>query len=115
MASLDSEIEGITSTLDDFNIISSISVFGKQTASMILAEIGDIHNFEDARKLVAFAGIDPGVFSSGRFTASLSRISKRGSRQLRHTIFLAAQCSIRGNINLTLRSFYEVSSAHDSI
>lgn len=107
MASLDSEIERITSTLDDFTIISSIPGVGKQTASMILAEIGDIHNFGNARKIVAFAGIDPGVFSSGRFTASSSRISKRGSRHLRHAIFLAAQCSIRGNINPTLRSFYE--------
>jgi hypothetical protein len=32
-------------------------------------KIGEIDRFNDAKKLVAFAGIDPSVYSSGKFTA----------------------------------------------
>ncbi|MCM3246809.1 IS110 family transposase, partial [Cytobacillus oceanisediminis] len=40
-------------------------------AATIISEIGEIDRFNDAKKLVAFAGVDPSVFSSGKFTASV--------------------------------------------
>ncbi|WP_255314241.1 transposase [Bacillus sp. FJAT-26390] len=51
---------------------------GTKIAATILAEIGEIDRF-DHKKLVAFAGIDPSVFSSGKFTATRNKITKRGS------------------------------------
>jgi Transposase IS116/IS110/IS902 family len=43
----------------------------------------------------AFAGVDPSVYSSGRFTASVNRITKRGSSRLRLALYMAVTCGIR--------------------
>ncbi|WP_429662508.1 transposase [Bacillus gobiensis] len=51
--------------------------------------------------------MDPTVFFSGRFTSHSNWITKRGSNQLRHAIFLAAQFGLRGNVNKRLRDFYD--------
>jgi hypothetical protein len=34
----------------------------------------------------------PGIFSSGKFTATNTRITKRGSKRLRRSLYLAVQC-----------------------
>lgn len=47
------------------------------------------------KKLVAFAGVDPSVFESGKFTATKNRITKRGSSRLRHALYMAVRCAIR--------------------
>jgi hypothetical protein len=43
-----------------------------------LAEIEEIDRFDHAKKLVAFAGVDPSVFSSGKFTATINKITIPG-------------------------------------
>lgn len=67
---------------------------GEKIAATIISEIGEIERFNHPKKLVAFAGIDPSVYSSGRFTASINRITKRGSSSLRQVLFMAVQCGI---------------------
>ncbi len=44
---------------------------------------------------MAFAGVDPSVFESGKFSATKNRITKRGSSRLRHALFMAVRCAIR--------------------
>jgi transposase len=56
---------------------------------------------------VAFAGVDPRVFESGKFTATINRISKRGSSRLRHTLFVAVLCSLRKSGSQRLKTFYD--------
>ncbi len=51
--------------------------------------------FDNPKKLVAFAGIDPSIFESGRFKGTVNRITKRGSRRLRHALFMAVRSAIR--------------------
>lgn len=63
---------------------------GKVLGAVILSEIGDISRFSEAKKLVAFVGIDPSVHQSGEFSGTQSSISKRGSPHLRRAIWLAA-------------------------
>ncbi|WP_371861792.1 transposase [Brevibacillus agri] len=46
-----------------------------------------------------FAGLDPSVYSSGEFTASDNRMTKRGSKRLRRATYLAVVCGLRGGIN----------------
>ncbi|TDL57052.1 hypothetical protein E2R60_00535 [Paenibacillus dendritiformis] len=36
---------------------------------------------------VAMAGLDPSVLSSGKFTASENKMTKRGSKRLRRTAY----------------------------
>ncbi|EIJ78304.1 transposase IS116/IS110/IS902 family protein [Bacillus methanolicus PB1] len=68
---------------------------GEKIAATIISEIGEIERFNHPKKLVAFAGIDPSVYASGRFTASINRITKRGSSRLRHALYMAVRCGIR--------------------
>lgn len=68
---------------------------GEKLAATLVAELGDIQQFENPKQLVAYAGLDPGVFSSEKFTSSSNRITKRGSKRLRRALFLSVQCSLR--------------------
>jgi len=92
-----------SSMLEDFEIITSIAGISKGTATTFLAEIGCIGNFASHKKLIAFAGIDPTVYQSGKFEGS-SRISKRGNRHLRRVIWLMTTHVIEHNT--TFRAYY---------
>lgn len=74
-------------------------------APIILAEIGDIKNFDAPSKLVAFAGIDPSSNQSGNRNSVNEKISKRGSPYLRHALFTAAFIAMNNDSHL--RNFYD--------
>jgi len=80
----------------DLEIITSINGIADITATAFLAEIGKIGNFPSVKNLVAFAGIDPSVYRSGKYEGS-SRISKRGNRHLRRVIWLMTVRVIQHN------------------
>uniref|UniRef100_UPI0005A780BF IS110 family transposase n=1 Tax=Paucisalibacillus sp. EB02 TaxID=1347087 RepID=UPI0005A780BF len=80
--------------------------------------IGEIDLFDNPKKLVAFAGMDPRVYESGRFKGTVNRITKRGSSRLRHALFMAVRSGIRDSRkqkttdeiiprNKKLRAFYD--------
>ncbi len=60
--------------------------------------------------MVAFAGLDPSVFQSGKFKASHNKISKRGSTYLRHALYQATVAGVSnrvgGPVNKVLSTFY---------
>lgn len=56
----------------------------------ILSEIGDIQRFPSSRPLIAYAGLDPKVRQSGTTLNRNTRLTKRGSPELRRSLFLAA-------------------------
>ncbi|WP_374020962.1 transposase [Paenibacillus thiaminolyticus] len=41
-----------------------------------MAKIGDASQLSHSKQIVAKAGLDPGVFSSGKFTASENKMTK---------------------------------------
>lgn len=47
-----------------------------------------MRRFAHKGSLTAFAGVDPGVNQSGTYEASSARSTKRGSPQLRKTLFI---------------------------
>jgi len=75
-------------------------------AGIILGEIGNIHRFSDYSKLLAYAGLDPIIRQSGKFNASRTRMSKRGSRTLRYSLIYAAHNIVKNNE--TFRTYYEL-------
>ena len=75
-------------------------------AGMILGEIGDIHRFPDHSKLLAFAGLDPIIRQSGKFSACHTRMSKRGSRVLRYALIYSAHNVVKNNE--TFRKYYDL-------
>jgi transposase len=95
LSNIADEIDALASEIEEYEILQSIPGVGEKIAATIISEIGEIDRFNDAKKLVAFAGIDPSVYSSGKFTASVNRITKRGSCRLRHALYMAVQSGIR--------------------
>jgi len=82
--------------IQELEIITSIDGIDTTTGAAFLAEVGNISNFPSHKSLIAFAGIDPSVFQSGKFEGT-SRISKRGNRHLRRVIYLMTVNVIRVN------------------
>ena len=78
-----------------FPLLVSIPGVGELTAATILGEIGDISRFPTVKQLIAYAGLDPSVFQSGKYKATNNKISKRGSTYLRRAMYLAAAAGIR--------------------
>ena len=95
LSRLESEIDALAKEIEEYNIIKSIPGIGEKIAATIISEIGEIDRFNHPKKLVAFAGVDPSVFESGKFRATQNRITKRGSSRLRHALYMAVRCAIR--------------------
>ncbi|WP_253947881.1 IS110 family transposase [Paenibacillus ehimensis] len=91
LSQLEKQMDEIASALPEVELMKSIPGIGDKLAAAIVAEIGDVKQFQSAKQLVAFAGLDPSIFSSGKFTATSSRITKRGSKRLRRSLYLAVQ------------------------
>lgn len=85
--------------------ITTIPGIGPVTGAAILGEIGNIERFDSVEKLVAYAGIDPTVYQTGQFQASVAHMSKRGSPYLRHALWLAATVAVR--FDPELQAYYE--------
>jgi transposase len=63
-------------------------------AMTVLAAIGDISRFENARQLVGYAGLGAGVHDSGK-THKEKKITKKGRRELRWAMVEAAWRAVR--------------------
>jgi transposase len=81
---LDKKIKELVLDLD--TPILNIPGISYISAAIILAEIGDINSFDSPAKLLAFAGLEPSIHQSGKFTATHARMVKRGSKYLRWVI-----------------------------
>jgi transposase len=90
--------------MDDLEIITSVEGISSGTGTTFLAEIGKIENYETHKHLIAYAGIDPSVYQSGKYEGK-SRISKRGNRHLRRVLWLMTVGVILNNKNF--RAYYQ--------
>jgi transposase len=74
----------------DAEILCSMKGIGENTALNFLVEMGgDIGMYENDKKLIAAAGLDPSTYQSGKYEGK-SKISKRGNRHLRRVIWIMA-------------------------
>ena len=89
IAVIEEKIEHIMRQLD--SPMTTIPGISTQTAAVIYAEIGDFSKFSSAEKILAFAGMEPSIYQSGEYTSAHGRMVKRGSKYLRHMLFLAAE------------------------
>lgn len=71
--------------------ILSVPGISYTLGSIILAEIGDVNRFQTPSQLLAFAGLDPSTYESGKFKATNTRMVKRGSPYLRWALLEAAR------------------------
>lgn len=67
--------------------ILTIPGISYRMGAMILSEIGDFSKFDSPDKILAFSGLSPSTYQSGKLDSSHSHMEKRGSRYLRYALF----------------------------
>ena len=107
LTALEKQIGALAEMIPACQQVQTIPGIGKKIAATIIAEIGEIDRFSHPKKLAAFAGVDPRVFASGKFTATFNKITKRGSSTLRHALFMAVLCGLRKTGSQRLKAFYD--------
>lgn len=93
---LDSEIKEIEAEIkrimDEINSpILTIPGISYRMGAMIIAEIGDFSRFDSPDKILAYAGVSPSTYQSGKLESCYSHMEKRGSRYLRYALINAAK------------------------
>ena len=81
------EMDRLSSQLPEYEVVQSIYGVGPVFGAQLMAEIGDISRFDSKKALIGFAGIDPPPNQSGSVDVKSRSISKRGSAELRKTLF----------------------------
>jgi transposase len=71
------------------SLLTTITGIGKEAAIVLEAYIGDVNRFPDAKKMVAYFGMNPVVNQSGKVTQRASYLEKKGSGVVRHKLFMA--------------------------
>ena len=78
-------------------LLESIPGIGVATISRLLAFVGDVHRFSDAKALAAFVGLNPTVHQSGSSVRGKSRLSKKGNATIRKALYMPAIVARRYN------------------
>lgn len=83
------------SKLPEYPIVMEMKGVGPSLGPQLISEIGDVTRFHSKGALTAFAGVDPGVNESGTYTQKSVSTSKRGSADLRKTLFQVMDALIK--------------------
>jgi len=80
------------------SLLTTIKGISIETAIILEAYIGDVNRFSNAKKIVAFFGMNPTVNKSGKSKNRKSYLQKKGSGIIRHKLFMAMLNIIRHKI-----------------
>jgi len=80
-------------------LLMTIPGIGYYSAHLILSEIGDINRFSRPKKLISYAGLNPGVSQSGKHFHNLP-ITKQGNVWLRWVLIQDAPHAVRSDARL---------------
>lgn len=90
-------IKEIASTFEVYELLITMTGCGPLTAATVIAETGNINRFRSADRYVSYSGTSPRNKRSGTSVESMGKISKKGSRYLRHAIYMIAEFARRHN------------------
>lgn len=87
------EVEAeIKKIMDELNpACLSIPGLGYNMGAMIVSEIGDFEKFSSPDKVLAYSGMSPTTYQSGKINNCYAHMEKRGSRYLRYALYYAAR------------------------
>lgn len=93
---IDAEINEIETALKQImdqiaSPILTIPGISYRMGAMILAEIGDFSRFTSPDKILAYAGLSPSTYQSGKLDNAYAHMEKRGSRYLRYALYNATK------------------------
>lgn len=105
------QITEIDKKIEEFSLktnspIFSIPGISHFSGTSILAELGDISNYSNARKIIKAAGVAPYHYESSQFTAQHTAITKKGSKYLRKTLYQIILPVIR--YNPVFKEYYQL-------
>ena len=89
---LEAEMEKLVQQhyLQSYQALRSIPGIGPKTAAMLIAITANFTKFSDYRQLVAYVGLNPGIFESGTSVKGRGHISKMGTARLRKLLYLCS-------------------------
>lgn len=76
-------------------LILTIPGVGHKLGAQIVSEIGDVRRFHSAAAIVKYAGINPSISQSGKFSSDENHITKQGSPYLRRALYMAAMAQLK--------------------
>lgn len=94
IATLDRQFNELAKQSEPARRLMTIRGIGPITALVIVAAIGDGHDFKNGRQFAAWLGLTPRQYSSGGKT-KLGRITKRGDRYIRTLLILGARAVLQ--------------------
>ena len=108
---IEEQLTEIDKKIEEFSIqnnspILSIPGISHFSGTSILAELGDISNYSNARKIIKAAGVAPYHYESSQFTAQHTAITKKGSKYLRKTLYQIILPVIR--YNPVFKEYYQL-------
>ena len=80
-----------------YNRLVQIPGVARKTASVIIGFFGEFENFETAKQVVSFVGLNPNPRMSGKSVRLGSSISKRGNPLIRKMLYMSALTAMRYN------------------
>jgi len=86
------------------DLLTSIPGIGDWSAAQILSELPTVEQFDNAKEVVAYAGLNPAHHQSGSSVKGYTAISKIGNARLRRALYMPALVGNRHNP--ILKSFY---------
>lgn len=103
------ELAGIGNDNTDVKLLMTIPGIDFYGALGILGEVGDIHRFDDKKKLYSYAGLVPKADNSGEMQSKHRRV-KRGNRVLKYFLCCAVYGALRAKKPNAVASFYRKKS-----
>jgi transposase len=83
--------------LDEYKRLIQIPGVGKRTASIVIAFFGKFENFQNAKQVSSFIGLNPSPKQSGTSVKGKGSISKKGNKYIRKMIYMATLSASRYN------------------
>ena len=94
---IDAHIDGYPTLKEDAALITSIPGLGNTTAAKVLAYLGNVQRFKNAKALVAFVGVAPKIKESGASPRGRSVIARSGHAAVRHALYMPAMVALKYN------------------
>ena len=88
---INAQMLNIAETIPEYKILRNMNGVGDRLGPIILAEIGDIRRFHNAKALNSYAGNNAPPYQSEQFESKNRHLSKRGSSTLRKACFEVMQ------------------------
>lgn len=106
---LEEQLSEIDKRIEEFSVksnstILSIPGISHFSGTSILAELGDICNYQKSSQIIKFAGVAPYHYESSQYMAQHTAITKKGSKYLRKTLYQIILPVI--NNNEVFRTYY---------